>query len=294
MNDLDPSEYKKNYDVSHLTWFKVGGEADIFFKPKTIISLSDFLHKYNDVIPIAIIGVGSNVIIRDGGVEGALIKLGRNFTDIQILDNNTLSVGSGCLNYNLGKFCLANGIAGFEFLIGIPGTIGGGIAMNAGAYGREFKDITIAIEALESKGKLIKLSTEEIGFKHRSNSLPDNYIITKAILKINKGHKEQIDILMKQIQAKRSKTQPINELTSGSTFVNPSEQKAWRLIDEAGLRGYKIGGASMSELHCNFMINDGSASAKDLETLGEFVKDKVYKQSGTILKWEIKRFGRNE
>lgn len=285
-------QYKFNYNLNHLTWFKVGGPAKIFFKPFDTLDLINFLKSNNDNLPIFIIGAGSNLIIRDGGIEGVVIKLGQNFTNIEIAPENHLKVGAGCLNFNLAKFCQANSIAGFEFLIGIPGTIGGGIATNAGAYGREFKDIVVGIEAINSLGELIKLSSEEIGFKYRSNSLPEELIITKVIFKTTQGSYPLITNLMNEINLKRAATQPIKEKTGGSTFANPKFYKAWELIDRAGLRGYRIGDASISELHCNFMINHGSASAKDLENLGEYVKARVFELSGIKLEWEIKRIGR--
>lgn len=283
---------KFNYNLRHLTWFKVGGAAKVFFKPYDILDLIDFLKYNNNNLPFFVIGAGSNLIIRDGGIDGIVIKLGQNFTNINVTSDNVLEVGAGCLNYNLAKFCQANSITGFEFLIGIPGTIGGGIAMNAGAYGREFKDIVVAIEAINSFGEIREFTSREIGFKYRSNNLPSDLIITKVIFKNNKGSSQLITDLMNEINAKRSLTQPIKEKTGGSTFANPNSCKAWELIDKAGLRGYRIGDASISNLHCNFMINHGNATAKDLESLGEYVKEKVFEHSGIKLEWEIKRIGK--
>jgi UDP-N-acetylmuramate dehydrogenase len=288
---LVSGEYKLRYTLSHLTWFKVGGAAEIFFKPHDREDLSSFLSQNAGKLPIIIIGAGSNIIIRDGGVEGVVIKLGQNFTNIEKVDNK-LYVGAGCLNFNLAKFCYSNSIKGFEFLIGIPGTIGGGVAMNAGAYGSEFKDIVHSIEALDSMGNAITLLTEEIGFKYRGNSLPDGLVVTKAIFNIIDGNQAEIKSLMDKIMVAKVSTQPTKDKTSGSTFANPESYQAWRLIDEVGLRGYRVGGAAMSELHCNFMINDGSATAKDLEDLGEFVRQKVFERTSVMLNWEIKRIGK--
>jgi UDP-N-acetylmuramate dehydrogenase len=231
------------------------------------------------------------MIIRDGGVDGVVIKLGRNFTNIELLPDNKIEVGSACLNFNLAKFCQEHSITGFEFLVGIPGTIGGGVAMNAGAYNSEFKDIILNIEAINSKGEFINITNEEIGFKYRSNNLPKDLIITKAIFKVVKGDKTLITAKMNEINSARQATQPITERTGGSTFANPVGYKAWQLIDNAGMRGYKVGGASMSELHCNFMINHGNATAHDLEDLGELVRKRVLQDSGVELHWEIKRIG---
>lgn len=286
--------FKANYPLNHLTWFKVGGPAEFLFKPKNDLELAEFVaqnHKQKEEqLPVTVIGAGSNIIIRDGGIKGVVVKLGQGFTNIELFDDR-LIVGAGCLNFNLAKFCLANSISGFEFLIGIPGTIGGGVIMNAGSYGSEFKDIVLAIEGVDEQGNIITLSNEEIGFKHRSSTLPAKLIVTKAIFKIVKNGQEYIMHKMNEITAKRSQTQPITERTGGSTFVNPVGRKAWELIDKAGLRGYKHGGALMSDLHCNFMINDGSASATDLEELGEIIRQEVFRQSGIMLEWEIRRLG---
>lgn len=285
--------YKKDYNLKHLTWLKVGGNADIFFKPEDIDDLIEFLKENNGKSPVSIIGAGSNVIIRDKGVEGVVIKLGRNFTDIEFIGDNLIAVGSGCLNFNLAKFCLASLITGFEFLVGIPGTVGGGVAMNAGSYGSEFKDIVAFVEALDNRGNLISFSADEIGFSYRSNSLPQDLIFTRVFFVVkNRSDSEKIEQKMREITAARNSSQPVVEKTGGSTFANPEGLKAWELIDKAGLRGAKIGGACMSEMHCNFMINYNNATASDMENLGELVRQKVREDSGIELKWEIKRMGR--
>ncbi|WP_342270191.1 UDP-N-acetylmuramate dehydrogenase [Rickettsia endosymbiont of Orchestes rusci] len=318
-------EYRRDYNLKHLTWFKVGGNAEIFFKPADIDDLISFLQQNNQELSVTILGAGSNIIIRDGGIEGYVIKLGQNFTNIELTKDNHLAVGSGCLNYNLAKFCQANLISGFEFLVGIPGTIGGGVAMNAGSYNSEFKDIIIEIEAVDFFGKSLTFSNEEIGFKYRGNNLPKDIVITKAIFKTKAGSEEDITKRMNEINNARSQTQPIKERTGGSTFANPAGKqinnvtpwlanwvrkkedripgsspgmttqhfmKAWQLIDKSGLRGYRIGDASISELHCNFMINHGNATAKELEDLGNLVQQKVFEDSGVKLEWEIKRIGK--
>lgn len=290
-------EYRFNYNISHLTWFRVGGCAEYFFKPFDVLDLVSFLIQNNNSLPVTLVGAGSNLIIRDGGIDGVVIKLGQNFTNISLV-NDELHVGAGCLNFNLAKFCLNQSISGFEFLIGIPGTIGGGVIMNAGAYGREFKDIVVAIEVVTSRGEILILSSKEIGFRYRGNNFPEDFIVTKVIFKVVAGDQKVIHILMKEIKEKRSISQPIKERTGGSTFANSHIEnrisyKAWELIDKAGLRGYRFGGAGISELHCNFMINYGNATAFDLESLGEFVRAKVLEDSGISLEWEIKRIGKN-
>lgn len=287
-------QYKLNYNLAHLTWFKVGGAADILFKPEDTADLISFLSQNQNKIPVAVLGAGSNIIIRDGGIEGAVIKLGRNFTAIEIDTQERLVAGAGCLNYNLAKFCKENGLKGFEFLVGIPGTIGGGIAMNAGAYGSEFCDIVLEIEAISHDGDVKRFTNSEIGFRYRTNSLPNDLIFTKAIFRTEVGNKSVIAERMREIIEFRGSSQPVTEKTSGSTFANPEGAKAWQLIDQAGLRGKRIGGASMSNLHCNFMINHGDATATDLEQLGEHVRTEVKKHSGVDLRWEIKRVGKND
>jgi len=285
--------FKQNYNLKHLTWLKVGGDADIFFKPEDIEDLKTFLKENNNRFPITVIGAGSNLIIRDKGVEGIVIKLGRNFTDIQFIDNNLIVAGAGCLNSNLAKFCLVNSIAGFEFLVGIPGTVGGGVAMNAGSYGREFKDIVASVEVLDTEGNLIIIPVDRIGFSYRANSLPKDLIFTRVFFQAeNKEDPNKIKQKMDEISAIRSSSQPVSEKTGGSTFANPEGFKAWELIDKAGLRGVRVGGACMSEMHCNFMINANNATATDMENLGELVKQKVKENSGIELQWEIKRIGK--
>ena len=285
--------YKLDYNLKHLTWLKVGGNADIFFKPEDTEALIMFLKENNNELPITVIGAGSNIIIRDKGVEGAVIKLGRNFTDIEFISDSLIAVGAGCLNFNLAKFCLGHSITGFEFLVGIPGTVGGGVAMNAGSYGSEFKDIVEFVEAVDSQGNLLTLSKSDIGFVHRGNSNCKGLIFTRVFLSSrNKGEPEKIEQRMNERTSMRSAAQPVTEKTGGSTFINPEGQKAWELIDKAGMRGMAVGGARMSEMHCNFMINYNNATANDMETLGEVVREKVKENSSVDLQWEIKRIGR--
>lgn len=284
--------YKLNYNLAHLTWLKVGGAADILFKPEDLEDLCEFLKQNAAILPVTVLGAGSNVIIRDAGIEGIVIKLGRGFTDIEFAENGDLSVGAACLNFNLAKFALNNSIANFEFLVGIPGTVGGGVAMNAGAYGNEFKDIVTQVQAVDKKGRVHEIDAKDITFIYRGNDLPKELVITRVNFRSEKGDAELIKSKMDEINKARFETQPITEKTGGSTFANPIGHKAWQLIDEAGLRGQTIGGASMSEKHCNFMINNGEATASDMEELGEFVRKKVRQNSGIELEWEIKRLGR--
>ncbi|MFK7974310.1 MAG: UDP-N-acetylmuramate dehydrogenase [Rickettsiaceae bacterium] len=283
--------YKNNYNLAHLTWFKVGGPAEIFFKPKDENDLQHFLQQNQGVLPVTVIGAGSNIIVRDGGIKGAVLKLGQNFTAIEKLTNNNLLVGAGCLNFNLAKFALLNNIKGFEFLIGIPGTIGGGIAMNAGSYGREFKDIVESVYAFDKNGLEHKILIQDITFGYRKNYLPKDLIFTKVELKAEQGEFNTINSLMQTIRKQREESQPITEKTGGSTFANPIGYKAWQLIDQVGLRGKNLGGASIAKKHCNFMINNEAASASDLEELGQIAIAEVYKGTGVKLEWEIKIIG---
>ena len=286
-------KYKLNYNLAHLTWFKVGGGADVLFKPEDAEDLASFLQQNAGTLPVRALGTGSNMIIRDKGIEGVVVKLGQGFTAMEILPDRKLSVGAGCLNFNLAKFAQGHSLKGFEFLVGIPGTIGGGVAMNAGAYGNEFKDIVSSVWTLDKNGKSQQIYSEDIGFSYRKNALSEELIFTKVLFKTEPGDADRIQAKMDEIGRSRASTQPITEKTGGSTFANPPGRKAWELIDAAGLRDKRLGGASMSSKHCNFMINNGKATASDMEELGELVRKEVKEQSGVELKWEIKRIGRD-
>lgn len=284
-------EYRHNFNLAPITWFKVGGEAEILYKPEDIEDLQFFLKSLDKSVPITILGNCSNVIIRDGGIEGVVIKLGRNFAKIEQRDDGVYS-GSGALNSSLSIFAMQNSIRNLEFLTGIPGSVGGGIRMNAGAYGFEFKDTIKSFRAIDRGGEIKEFNASDVGFGYRECSLPKELIFIDAIFKSELGELNNIKEKMNQINEQRSNTQPIKEKTGGSSFANPEGYKAWQLIDEAGLRGYKIGGAEFSSKHCNFMINTGDASAKDLEELGELAIEKVKKMHNVDLKWEIKRIGK--
>lgn len=283
--------YRDNFNLSGVTWFNVGGAADILFKPLDVEDLSHFIKHKPKNIPYMVLGVGSNLLVRDGGIRGVVIRLGRGFTDISH-DDNQLVVGAGALDVNVSKYCLENSIEGLEFLSGIPGVIGAAVAMNAGAYGKEIANCLIKAEAIDESGNLIVIDNKEFGFKYRGNSLADNLIYTKVYFKVSLGQKEEIEERINQIQQQRESSQPIRSKTGGSTFKNPSgDKKAWQLIDEAGCRGLKIGDAVMSEKHCNFLINLGNATAAEIEDLGEMVRRRVFDNSGLMLEWEIKIIG---
>lgn len=284
-------EYRYNFDLSRSSWFKVGGNAEVYFKPQDIEDLGYFLKNLDKKIPVTILGNCSNVIIRDGGIKGVVVKLGRGFSGANLNEDRELEVGAGSLNSMVANFAAETNIAGLEFLIGIPGTIGAGIRMNAGAYGTEFKDVLKKFFAIDRNGQIHEFDTKDVDFSYRKCPLSDDLIFFKAILNSQEGSKDIIKKRMNEINEIRSSTQPITEMTSGSTFANPKEKKSWELIDSVGLRGFEIGGAKFSEKHCNFMINTGNAKASDLEELGNFAIKKVFDETGIKLQWEIKRIG---
>lgn len=248
-------------------------------------------------IPITVIGVGSNLIVRDGGLDGVVIRLGRFFNEAKIdldaaADGSVIAAGAAMLDLNLARLAAGWGRAGLEFMSGIPGTVGGALAMNAGAYGREVKDMLVKAEAVTPAGEIIMLTNADMNYSYRHYGGPAGLIFTRAWFATTADAPEAIEARIAEIQAKREGTQPIRERTGGSTFANPEGHKAWELIDKAGCRGLTIGGAQMSELHCNFMINTGNATAADLEALGEEVRRRVLATSGVELRWEIKRIGK--
>jgi len=287
-------EIRHNFNLANLTWFKVGGCAEVLFKPADIDDLSHFLAHLDQTIPVHVIGAGSNIIVRDGGIDGVVVKLGRGFGDITTDFSNDplLKVGAGALNYSLAQYAMQNQLQGLEFLVGIPGTIGGGITMNAGSYGSEFKDILHSITMLDRNGKKHIIHTDEMGFGYRHNSLQDWAIFVESTFNLHIGDQQKIKAKMDEISAARQTTQPINQKTGGSTFANPDGYKAWQLLDQVGMRGFALGGAQFSPLHCNFMLNTGNATATELEALGEMARTKILEQTGVELKWEIKRLGK--
>ncbi len=284
-------EYRPDYALEKVTWFRVGGPADILYKPEDLDDLITFLKNKPADIPVMIMGVGSNLLVRDGGIEGVVIRLGKAFATLE-LEDTYIHAGAGCLDINTALFAQENSIGGLEFLSGIPGTIGGALAMNAGAYGVEMADRLLYAEALDPEGTLHRLEPEAMGFSYRHTGIPKDWIFTKAVLKGYKETPSTIAEKMQQIQEERELSQPTRARTGGSTFVNPPDNKAWELIDAAGCRGLNYGGAMVSEKHCNFLINNGDASAADLEELGEMVRQRVEEHSGVQLQWEIKRVGR--
>jgi len=285
--------YRFDVDLSKTNWFRVGGKAQILFLPKDAEDLMFFLATKSSDLPTTILGVGSNIIVRDGGVEGVVIKLGGDFTKINHKDN-LVTIGGSCLCYNAALYCRLNGLAGLEFLAGIPGSVGGAINMNAGCYNGDIASALVSATAIDFDGKIIKLEHKDFGFKYRGSSLPKNLIFVEGVFKIEKSTPEAVGHKIAEFNRKRELTQPIRTKTGGSTFKNPDgNKKAWQLIDEASCRGMKLGGAQISEQHCNFMINVNNATAKDLIDLGNLVIDKVKEKSGITLEWEIKIIGKD-
>jgi len=283
--------YRKNFQLANVTWFGVGGPADILFKPADSEDLAHFLKEKPTDLNYTILGVGSNLLVRDGGIRGVVIRLGKEFNHIT-QHQDELIVGAGTLDVNVSQFCAERGLGGLEFLSGIPGVIGAALAMNAGAYGSEIADCLIKLEAVDSLGNIHIIDKKDCGFKYRGNSLGSDLVFTKAYLRVIPGtDPHEIQAKIDHIQQQREDTQPIRSKTSGSSFKNPDGYKAWQLIDQAGCRGLRHGDAIISPKHCNFLINLGNATAKEIEELGEMVREKVFKQSSIMLEWEIKIIG---
>ena len=275
-----------------FTWFRVGGPADALFLPADEADLAAFLAALPDEIPVTPIGVGSNLIVRDGGIEGVAVRLaGRSFAGVEI-DGLEIVAGAGALDAQLARAAATAGIAGLEFYAGIPGGIGGALTMNAGCYGSETREILVEAHGLTRQGEPVTFNVEELGYAYRSSRAPDGVIWTRARFRGRPDEPAAVRARMAEITARRETTQPIREKTGGSTFKNPAGHSAWKLVDAAGWRGREAGGAMMSPLHANFMINTGAALAADLEALGEAVRADVRAKSGVELDWEIKRIGR--
>jgi UDP-N-acetylmuramate dehydrogenase len=273
-----------------MTWFGVGGPAEVLFKPADRVDLVDFILNCPPEIPLTVLGVASNLIIRDGGIPGVVIRMGREFAGIETAADKVIA-GAAALDLNVALMAARHSLTGLEFLSGIPGTIGGALRMNAGAYGGETKDILETAEVLFRDGTVKEMTAAEMEMSYRRNALPKDVIFLGAVFKGAPGNSAEIEQRMAEIKTKRAETQPVRAKTGGSTFANPDGTSAWKVIDAAGCRGLKIGGAEMSTLHCNFMLNTGGATAADLERLGEEVRKRVAEDSGIMLRWEIKRIG---
>lgn len=279
--------------LAPFTWFRVGGPADLLFQPADPDDLVLFLQKLNPDVPVTVIGVGSNLLVRDGGIAGVTIRLSaKGFGQATLHPGNRILAGTALPDKRLAAFALSQGLAGFEFYHGIPGTIGGALRMNAGANGGETRERLVEAYAVDRHGLWRTLSNADMGFTYRHSAVPDDFIFTGGLFEGTPAQTEAIQAAMDAVEEHRERAQPIREKTGGSTFTNPPGNSAWKLVDAAGCRGFRVGGAMVSELHCNFLINTGEATAADLERLGETVRARVLANSGVALEWEIKRVGR--
>jgi UDP-N-acetylmuramate dehydrogenase len=278
-----------NQPLADITWFRVGGPAQVLFTPADEEDLAYFLERTPNH-PLTVIGLGSNLIVRDGGVPGIVVRLARGFNEVKV-EGETVVAGTAVPDVKVARTAADAGLAGLAFYRGVPGAIGGALRMNAGAYGGETKDALIEARAVDRAGKIHVLSNADMGFSYRHSSPPDDFIFTRAVYRAKAGDAAAIAAEMESITERREATQPIKSRTGGSTFKNPTGHKAWQLIDAAGCRGLVVGDAQVSELHCNFLINRGNASAADVEGLGEEVRRRVKDNSGVQLEWEIKRIG---
>jgi UDP-N-acetylmuramate dehydrogenase len=283
-----------NEPLAPLTWFRVGGPAQVLFMPEDEADLAYLLANLATDTPVTVIGLGSNLIVRDGGVPGVVIRLGRGFNEVRIESGLRVRAAAAVPDVKVARSAQEAGIAGLAFMRGIPGAVGGALRMNGGAYGRETRDALVEARAVDRQGNVHVLSCADMNYKYRHCGAPEDYIFTSALLQGEPGDAAAIAAEMDKITESREATQPIKSRTGGSTFKNPAGRKAWELIDAAGCRGLVVGDAQVSELHCNFLINRGRATAADIETLGETVRTRVKENSSVDLEWEIKRIGSAE
>ena len=283
--------------LADMTWLRVGGPAEVLFLPADEADLARFLAETPDEIPVHILGAGSNTLVRDGGVPGVVVRLTAPFGKVEAISKTRVKAGAAALDKKVAQIAARSGIAGMEFFTGVPGAIGGAIRMNAGCYGTETKDILVEAVALDRAGRRIIVTPDELGYAYRHSEAPEDWIFVEATFEGTPDDPATIAARMDEITARRETTQPIREKTSGSTFKNPDppgtpdQRKAWQLIDQTGWRGKKIGGACFSTQHANFLINDGTASAADLEAVGEGARADIIAATGIDLHWEVRRIG---
>ena len=282
---------KAEAPLKDLTWFRAGGPAEVLYSPADEADLAYFLRETPSGIPVTVIGLGSNLLVRDGGIEGVVIRLGRGFGEIKIEEGSRLRVGTAVPDVKVARAAADAGISGLSFYRGIPGCVGGALRMNGGAHGRETKEVLVEARAVDRKGNVHVLPLAELHYAYRHCGAPEDFIFTEALFHGEPGEPAAILAEMEDIAAYREQVQPIKSRTGGSTFKNPPGHKAWQLIDAAGCRGLAVGDARVSEMHCNFLINEGNATGADLEELGETVCARVKESSGVELEWEIKRLG---
>lgn len=281
------------YDLAGLTWFRAGGPAELLFQPADEADLALFMSRLPETVPVTVIGLGSNLLVREGGIPGVTIRLSaRGFGQVEAVEGNRLRVGASVPDKKVAEAALAAGLGGFAFYFGIPGGVGGALRMNAGANGGETRQRVVEVRAVDRKGAVHVLSNAEMGYAYRHSSAAPDLVFTAATFQGEPAARDEIEAQMAAVTAHREAAQPIRARTGGSTFKNPPGHSAWKVIDAAGCRGLRIGDAQVSEMHCNFLINLGAATPHDIESLGETVRARVLAHSGVRLEWEIKRFGR--
>lgn len=283
--------YTESAPLGRITWFRVGGPAEVMFRPADAADLAAFLAARPADVPVTVIGVGSNLLVRDGGVDGVVVRLGRAFAGVSI-EGATVRAGAAALDINVARAAARAGVAGLEFLSGVPGTIGGGLRMNAGAFGGDMAAVVTGARALDAEGREHALSAVDLGFAYRASAVPEDWTFTEATLAGHPGDGAKIAARMDEIARARDESQP-RKRTGGSTFKNPPGTSAWELIERTGCRGLRRGGAVVSDKHCNFLVNTGDATAADVEALGEEVRRRVAEATGVALEWEIRRIGRH-
>jgi UDP-N-acetylmuramate dehydrogenase len=284
--------YGENAPLHRFAWFRVGGPAEVLFRPADEADLAAFLAAKPADVPVTVIGLGSNVVVRDGGIDGVVVRLGRGFARIAVRGTR-IEAGAGAVDVNVARAAREAGLAGLEFLSGVPGAIGGALRMNAGAFDSDMAAVTVAARAVDPKGRVHDLAAAELGFGYRACAVPEDWIFTAATLAARRGERAEIEARMAEIASAREDAQPLRARTGGSTFKNPPGAVAWELIERAGCRGLRRGGAAVSEKHCNFIVNTGAATAADIEALGEEIRRRVADATGVTLEWEIRRIGRH-
>ena len=282
---------KANALLSEITWFRVGGPAQLLFTPADEEDLAYFFKNKPMDLPVTVIGLGSNLLVRDGGVPGIVVRLGRGFNQVEALEGHRLKVGAAVPDMKVARAAAEHGVAGLSFYRGIPGSIGGALRMNAGAHGTETRDVLVSARAVDFDGTLYDFGAEELGHGYRNCALPSCFVFTSAVYQGQPGARDDIEKANQEVVDYREEKQPVKDRTGGSTFKNPPGHSSWKLIDEAGCRGLQVGGARVSTKHCNFLINEGEATATDIERLGETVRKRVFNNSQIKLEWEIKRIG---
>ena len=288
---------KAHVPMAPFSWFRAGGVAQAFYEPMDEADLAVLLAGLPPDMPVTVIGLGSNLLVRDGGIAGVVVRLGKLFQEIEKMPGNRIRAGAAAADVKVARFAADAGLSGLSFLRGIPGTIGGAIAMNGGAYGGEMAQVFVSAQGVDRKGRVVRLWPDDLHFSYRYADLPQDVILTEAVLQTQPGDRETIQLEMARISAERASTQPVNTRTGGSTFKNPSGpahpkgQKAWELIDQAGCRGLRCGAVQVSHLHCNFLVAEDGATATDIEALGEEVRRRVADVTGVVLEWEIRRVG---